>query len=127
MSKVVLDTSVLLAAIRAEIKTETLLPLFEGASVSAVNWCELHTKLHDFGMPRSPRTLSFLSILGEIEIFTETQATLAADLRKVTRTAGLSLGDRACIALAMELDADVYTADRAWAKVKLPCRVHLIR
>ena len=95
--------------------------------ISAVNWCELHTKLHDYGLHGISRTANLLTLIGRIEPFTEAQAILAAELREDTRAIGLSLGDRACIALGAELDADVYTADRAWAKVNLPCRVHLIR
>ena len=62
-----------------------------------------------------------------IEPFTASQARLAADLRPTTSHAGLSLGDRACLALAIELGAEVYTADRQWAKVQVACKIHLIR
>jgi PIN domain nuclease of toxin-antitoxin system len=40
---------------------------------------------------------------------------------------GLSLGDRACLALGIALGAEVYTAERVWAQLQLPCAVHLIR
>ncbi len=53
----------------------------------------------------------------EICHFTEEQARAAAELIAITRPYGLSLGDRACLALAIERKAKVYTADRAWANL----------
>jgi ribonuclease VapC len=53
-----------------------------------------------------------LNLLARVEPFTESQAWMAADLRLATKHAGLSLGDRACLALALEIGAEVYTADR---------------
>jgi PIN domain nuclease of toxin-antitoxin system len=59
-----------------------------------------------------------VAILGlEVVPMTEAQAQHAARMRKATRPFGLSLGDRACLALAKELQAPVLTADRAWAEV----------
>jgi PIN domain nuclease of toxin-antitoxin system len=65
--------------------------------------------------------------LAEIVSFTEQHAEITGSLRATTQQAGLSLGDRACIALGISLGYDVYTADRVWATLKLPCKVHLIR
>ena len=48
---------------------------------------------------------------------TESQAQRSAELRLATRTAGLSLGDRACLALAAELGAPALTADRSWTGI----------
>jgi ribonuclease VapC len=65
--------------------------------------------------------------LKDVVPFHENQAVLCGELRTATRSAGLSLGDRAGIALATTLEAQVVTADRAWAKLSRPCRVHLFR
>lgn len=127
MSKVVLDASVLIAVIRNEHMDDAVIAVLEGAYVSAVNFAETLTFLAEHASGSSPHAPSIFSVLQPVEPFTAEQAETAASLRSHTKAAGLSLGDRACIALALELDADVYTADRAWAKVKLPCRVHLIR
>jgi PIN domain nuclease of toxin-antitoxin system len=54
-------------------------------------------------------------------------AQTAGDLVRQTRAFGLSLGDRACLALGMELGAPVYTADRAWKKLGLPVQIRVIR
>jgi PIN domain nuclease of toxin-antitoxin system len=59
--------------------------------------------------------------------FTTEQAEIAGNLIAQTRSLGLSLGDRACLALALEQNAPVYTADRAWKNLKLAIPVHVIR
>ena len=59
--------------------------------------------------------------------FTLAQAQVAGTLRAGTRQAGLSLGSRACLALALTLDLPVYTTDRAWRDLPLDVEVRLIR
>jgi len=51
----------------------------------------------------------------------------AARLRPLTRAAGLSLGDRACLALAIQRKAAVYTTDAAWKNLDLGIEVQVIR
>jgi ribonuclease VapC len=97
------------------------------STISAVNLAEVYSVL-------SARGEDGVAALGEIRFaveqvvpFTEQQAEIAGALRLQTKRLGLSLGDRACLALAMMLNADVYTADKAWATLQLPCTIHLIR
>ncbi len=52
---------------------------------------------------------------------------MAGDLVTQTRHLGLSLGDRACLALGIALKVPVYTAEKAWKKVKVGVRIHVIR
>jgi PIN domain nuclease of toxin-antitoxin system len=59
--------------------------------------------------------------------FTSEHARLAGDLVAKTRPLGLSLGDRACLALGLALKAPIYTADRSWNKLRLGGRIHVIR
>jgi PIN domain nuclease of toxin-antitoxin system len=59
--------------------------------------------------------------------FSDLHAAKAGELWRSTRQAGLSLGDCACLALAIERDLPVLTADPAWAGLGLPIDVQLIR
>ena len=59
--------------------------------------------------------------------FDARQAIIASDLRPSTRHLGLSLGDRACLALANSLGAPVMTADRAWAALDVGISITVIR
>ena len=63
----------------------------------------------------------------EVIPFDLLQARTAGDLVTQTRMLGLSLGDRACLALALNLKVPVYTTDQAWKKLKLEVPVHVIR
>ena len=60
---------------------------------------------------------------GRIQVWNER----AADLWQPTRGAGLSLGDRACLALARRLDVTAVTADRAWLGLDVGVDVNAIR
>jgi PIN domain nuclease of toxin-antitoxin system len=68
-----------------------------------------------------------LSAVQEAVPFTLEQARLAGSLVSQTRRFGLSLGDRACLALGAALRAPVYTTDRAWKKLNIGVRIHVLR
>lgn len=129
----VLDASALLALLRDEPgadEVEQALGL--GASVSTVNWAEVLSKLADVGEEPDAVTASLMDggILSEglvIRPLDEAQAVRIAELRPITRSVGLSLADRACLALAGTLDLPALTADRVWAGLGLDLRVELIR
>ena len=124
---VVLDTSALLAVLDEEPGVEVVLPLLSRAAVSTVILAEVYTVLaaRDDNPLKGFDEIQFA--LGRIVPFSLVQAEVAGKLRRPTRRAGLSLGDRACLSLALELAAPVYTADRIWATLDLPCEVRLIR
>lgn len=44
-----------------------------------------------------------------------------------TKELGLSLADRACMALAVTLGLPLLTADRSWVEVDLPVEIRVIR
>ncbi len=127
MSEFVLDSSVLVAIFKDEQFEGDVLDVIEGAVISAANFAEVWTVLYDLGLTDAPSVDTVFSLLSRIEPFTTSQARLAADLRPLTKHAGLSLGDRACLALALEIGAEVYTADRQWTRVDAGCPIHLIR
>ena len=97
------------------------------SSISTVNLAEVYSKLAERGDRGHKAFLVIRTAIAQIVPFTEEQAEIAGALRGPTKHAGLSLGDRACIALAVTLGTEIYTADRIWAELDLPCKVHLIR
>jgi len=128
MNKVVLDASALLAILNQEPGAEALTPeLLRGAAISTVNLAEVHGKLVGRGLRPDDAWEAVLSLIREAVSFTPEHARLAGDLVVQTRPLGLSLGDRACLALGLALKAPVYTADKLWKKVKVGARIHVIR
>jgi ribonuclease VapC len=128
MNRIVLDASALLALLNQEPGSETLTPeLLSSAAISTVNLAEVHSKLVARGLPPDDAWEAALSPIREAVPFTAEHARLVGDLVAQTRPLGLSLGDRACLALGLALKAPVYTANRSWKKLKLATRIHVIR
>ncbi len=128
VNRTVLDASAILAVINAEPGAEKLTPdLLAGAVGSAVNLAEVQTKLVSRGWTSDQAWEDATSPLREVLPFDEEQARMAGDLLIQTRHLGLSLGDRACLALGIALKVPVYTAEKAWKKVKVGVRIHVIR
>ena len=130
MSRIVLDASALLAVLHDEPGAEIFsqqLDLLENAVVSAVNVAEAHGKLVGLGIAADDAWDAVIAPANEIVVFDAQQARIAGGLRRQTRALGLSLGDRACLALGIALKAPVYTADRAWKGLKLGVPIHVIR
>ena len=127
MIEAVLDASAVLAVLKGEPHDAELEGVLEGAVISAVNLAEVWSKLDELGLRSHPDVSAVWGVLGRVEPFTTKQAQLTADLRLPTRSAGLSLGDRACLALAQELNATAYTSESAWLRVPTGCAVHVVR
>lgn len=126
MSDPVLDSSAVLALLLGEPGAERVAATLPGARLSTVNLAEIISKLCEKGMPTDQAYMAVESLGIEIVPFTAGQAVLSGSLRPLTRAFGLSLGDRACLALARDLDEHVLTADTAWAQVP-GSRIILIR
>lgn len=127
MDSPVLDSSAILAVIFNEPGSDRVSPLLQGALLSSVNLAEVHARLLLRGVPAD---LSWSRILGmgfEVSDFDAEQARIAAELISKTRPLSLSLGDRACLALALQHRATVYTTDRAWKDLDLGIEVEVIR
>ena len=127
MNENVLDTSIIFAILKNEAIDELAYAIVDGGVMSAVNVAEIYTKLSDFKMVTTRQVDILLGTLGRIEPFTTQQARVAGFLRDSTRHAGLSLGDRCCLALALELGANVYTTEHVWSRVEVGCKIHLLR
>ena len=126
MSEVVLDASVVLAAVGEEAGHEAI---YSHATplISAVNYAEVHARLAARGFDRQAAQASLALFDLDVVDFTAEQALASAELRPATRAAGLSLGDRACLALARSRKATALTADRAWNRTELDIEIEFIR
>jgi ribonuclease VapC len=128
VNRVVVDSSVLLAVIHQEEGSEKITPEFlTRAIISTVNLAEVQSKLVSSGWPSGEAWTDATGSVGEVIPFTAEHARAAGNLIAQTRVLGLSLGDRACLALGFALRAPVYTADRSWKGLKLGIRIHTIR
>ncbi|MGC1620178.1 MAG: type II toxin-antitoxin system VapC family toxin [Candidatus Acidiferrum sp.] len=128
MNRVVLDASALLAILNQESGGETLTPeILSGAAISTVNLAEVHGKLVGRGLSPDDAWEAALGPIREAVPFAAAHARLVGDLVAQTRPLGLSLGDRACLALGVALKAPIYTADKSWKKLKVGARILVIR
>ncbi|WP_342453155.1 type II toxin-antitoxin system VapC family toxin [Jiella mangrovi] len=122
-----LDSSAVLAYLWNEPGSETLRPHMRDGRISSVNVVEVVSKLIDHGLTGDAAKLMLAGLDLATVPFDRSQAQLAGTLRSQTRRLGLSLGDRACLALALLEKARIITADRAWSKVSLGLEIEVIR
>lgn len=128
MNEIVLDASVVLVILNREPGSDKLTPeMLNSAVSSSVNVAEVHGKLVDWGLHSDDAWAATLSPIREVIDFSSEHARLAGDLIAKTRSHGLSLGDRACLALGLAMQAPVYTADRSWKNLKLGIRIYVVR
>lgn len=124
---IVLDTSAVLALLFQEPGASRVAAVVGEGLISTVNLAETSAVVERHG--RDPA--SVVRLLRDIGLafvpYDEDQAVHTAALEVATREAGLSLGDRACLALAIREQGAVLTAARVWARLQLPIRVELIR
>lgn len=123
-----LDASAILAVLLQERGHEALTPaVLVDAVASTVNLSEVSARLVRSGGDPDEAWSDAMSSVREAVIFDQNQARVAAGLAAQTQALGLSFGDRACLALALEMKAPVYTADRIWKKLNLGIAVKIIR
>jgi PIN domain nuclease of toxin-antitoxin system len=123
----VLDASALLAMLHGEPGGEVVHGLLETAAMSSLNWSEVVQKSLDRQVDVEGLRQDLEALGLRIVPFTASQAEQAAFFRAITRQAGLSLGDRACLALAAELGLPAVTADRVWSDVPIEVEVRVAR
>lgn len=123
----VLDASALLALMLGEPGAERVEAVLGDSCVGAVNMSEVVAKLQERGVPDSLIDASFADLGLTILPFDAAQAAIAGKLRLATRAFGLSLGDRACLALASALGAVAITTDRDWARLELGTGIEVVR
>lgn len=129
MNRVVLDASALLAMMQEEPGGEMVADIIADAVISAVNLSEAADYYARQGMPRATLTAMFADLPVAVIPADADQAIEAAMLRPLTQKAGLSLGDRHCLALARKLGCEALTTDRAWEGIAVSAgvSVRLIR
>lgn len=127
MSGVVLDASAVLAYLQGEPGGDLVAEQMAAAVIGAVNLSEVIAKLVDKGLDDVAVDETLQSIGLEAVAFDAAQARAAGLMRMATRQRGLSLGDRACLALAKARGVPALTGDRAWAEVAAGVEVRLIR
>ena len=123
----VLDSSAILALLNDEAGADVVAEILPSSVVSTVNLAEVIASLVNKGVSGADAEAALLTLDCKSEPFRREEALLAGRLRESTRQAGLSLGDRACLALALSLGLPVLTADRAWRNLPLDVEVRLIR
>lgn len=121
------DASALLLLLQQEPGWQELGPLLPESAMNSVNLSEVSVKLLESG-GASGMTREILEGLPiEIHDFTTDLAYRAAELRGPTKHLGLSLGDRACLALGLSLRAKILTGDRAWLGLDLGVEIEFAR
>jgi len=127
VSEVVLDASALLALLNRESRHEEVARAVPDAAISAVNLSEVAAKLAEGSMPEEAIREALEGLALEVHDFGRELAFRTAMLRPLTKSRGLSLADRACLALGQRLDLPILTTDRAWEEIELEVEVRLIR
>lgn len=127
MAEVVLDASALLAFLRKEPGAEKVAEHLTRSFISAVNWSEALGKLVEYGKRLEDVIFQLERLRIPVIPFDDEQARLAAAFWKQSRTAGLSLGDRACLALALKTGLPALTTEAIWLKIDLGVQVVKIR
>ena len=117
MTVAVLDASAVLALLFEETGSDIVRMRVRGALISTVNLAEVLAKLVDKGVPIEKATRAVEMLGMEAVPLSIKQAQLSGVLRPATRAAGLSLGDRACLALARDRGLPAVTAERRWPDV----------
>lgn len=123
----ILDASAILAFLHNEPGAEQVGMALATAQVSTVNWAEVLQKSLRCQVDINGMQDEFTEIGVTFEPFTPNQAELTASMWRETSKFGLSLADRSCLALAIEKNVAVLTADRVWANLDLGIDIQLIR
>ena len=127
MSDIVFDASALLALIRGEPGADIVASHLGRAAMSSVNVAEVYGRLLREGFRPEEFRRDIEAIDFKLHSFDAEQAFLAGRLEPATRPLGLSLGDRACLALALSLGVPALSGDRRWAGAEVGVEINLFR
>ena len=127
MTDYVLDASAVLAVIQEEPGAERIEAHLDTGCISAVNLAEVVGKPQARGLGDNEidELIALLDL--DTRILDKDGAVFMGKLRQSTKVAGLSLGDRACLALAHSLGATAITMDRAWKDLEIGVAIEVAR
>jgi PIN domain nuclease of toxin-antitoxin system len=117
MSAVVLDASALLALLRGEAGGKKVEGALAEARMSVVNMAEVASHYSKLGMPDDVISAMLTPLPITLVDADAEQCWEAGRLRGLTVEAGLSLGDRFCLALAKRDKLPAWTADKKWREI----------
>lgn len=123
----VLDASAVLAVYFDEPGADRVWAALLGSLLSSVNYTEVIGKCLDRGEALAVVLRKFAAMGLVIVSHDALLARRAGELRPVTKRLGMSLADRACLALAEREKLPALTADRSWRSLGLNIEVRLIR
>lgn len=126
-SKVVLDASALLCLLNNESGANRVIDVLTRCVIGTVNLAEVISKLRDRGLSLDEVRHVLDSLHLDVRPLSPAQALIIGDLRPSTKSLGLSLGDRACLALAIDLQAEMVTTDGPLASVDAGVRITDVR
>jgi ribonuclease VapC len=127
VAEAVLDASALLAFIKREPGADKVAKVLSGSCISTVNLAETLSKMveHKKSLEEAAYQIERLRIA--VIPFDEQHARIAASFWRPTRKTGMSLGDRACLALALNLSLPAFTTEKEWLEYDLGVEVVKIR
>ena len=128
---IVLDSSAIMAGLNGEPGSQAVMRAIDDDTfeilVSSVNLCEVITKLSLGGVPNAEIDAALVPFVPFCVEFDLSQARQAGMLSRQTKSLGLSLGDRACVALAISRGATAWTTDAVWKKLNVGVKIRLLR
>jgi len=127
VAEAVLDASALLAFLRNEPGADKVAAVLTRSCISSVNLAETLSKMIQYGKPLETVASQIERLRIPVVPFDVDQARLASSLWMSTRPFGLSLGDRACLSLALRLSVPALTTERDWSKIDIGVDVEKIR
>ena len=110
-SKVVLDASALLCLLNDEPGADKVIDVLTRSVLGTTNLAEVVSKLRERGLTLDEVQEALGGLHLDVRPLSPSQAMTIGDLRPATKPLGLSLGDRACLALALDLGAELFTTD----------------
>lgn len=128
---IVLDSSAIMAWLYGEPGSKAVTQTIDDGSfevlVSSVNLCEVITKLALADASDAQIRSALEPFISFCVNFDPSQARQAGELSRQTKSLGLSLGDRACLALAKSHGATAWTTDAVWKKLNVGVKIRLLR